>query len=76
MHESFLIKVVGRLGGDAGDLSEIRVLNRVLRWLPGGISYEADPRHVELLVQDFPPTAGSVKTAGLKSNHDLEEDTP
>ena len=76
MHKSFLIKVVGRLGGDAGDLKEIRVLNRVLRWLPGGVSYEADPRHVEMLILDFPPTSGVVKTAGLKNSQDLEADIP
>ena len=42
--ESFLVKVVGRLGGDAGDEEEIRVLNRTLRWTSSGIAYEADPR--------------------------------
>ena len=30
MEESFLIKIVGLLGGDEGDLKEVRVLNRVL----------------------------------------------
>ena len=45
MNEQFLMKVVGRLGPDAGDVSELRVLNRVLRWTEGGIAYEADPRH-------------------------------
>jgi hypothetical protein len=43
MNEQFLMKVVGRLGPDAGDVSELRVLNRVLRWTKEGIAYEADP---------------------------------
>ncbi len=30
MEESFLIKIVGLLGGDEGDIKEISVLNRVL----------------------------------------------
>ena len=38
-----LLKQVGTLSGDAGDLKEIRVLNRVLRWKAWGIAYEADP---------------------------------
>ena len=64
----------GPTGGDAGDLQEIRVLNRVIRWLPGGITYEADPRHVEMLMKDFPPTSGTVRTAGTKSS-DMADET-
>ena len=41
-------------------------LNRILRWTPEGITYEADPRHVEMLIKEFPLTGGSVKTAGIK----------
>lgn len=58
MEEYFLIKVVGVLGGDEGDLKEVRVLNRVLSWTDTGILYEADPRLVEQLVQDFPHLEG------------------
>ena len=54
-------------GGDAGDLREIKVLNRILRWTSEGITYEADPRLVEQLIKEFPPTGAPVKTAGLKS---------
>jgi hypothetical protein len=43
MEKRFLVKVIGKLGGDAGDLSELRVLNRVLCWGPEGIRMEADP---------------------------------
>ena len=32
---------------------EIRVLNRVITWTPKGITYEADPRHAELIVRDL-----------------------
>jgi hypothetical protein len=34
MNQSFLVKVIGRLGGDENDLQELRVLNRVLHWTP------------------------------------------
>eukprot|EP00969_Alexandrium_andersonii_P124416 5498224-Alexandrium_andersonii.AAC.1 len=53
MTESFLCKVEGRLGGDAGDLTEVRLLNRIIRWAPSGVKYEAGPRHAEQLVRDL-----------------------
>ena len=51
MSKRFLIKAMGRLGGDQGDVQELRILNRVVRWEESGISYEADPRHSELIVR-------------------------
>ena len=42
------IKVRGRLGEGTAD-TEIRILNRVIRITSQGVSYEADPRHHELL---------------------------
>ena len=53
MHDGFLIKVVGKLGGDESDLKELCILNRVLRWTETGITYEADPRHAELVVKNW-----------------------
>eukprot|EP00969_Alexandrium_andersonii_P215834 9533279-Alexandrium_andersonii.AAC.1 len=53
MTEAFLCKVEGRLGGDSGDLKEVRLLNRISRWAPSGLRYEADPRHAEQLVRDL-----------------------
>ena len=42
----------GRLGPGKSDATEGRVLNRVIRWAPGGLEYEADPRQVERLLSD------------------------
>ena len=40
------------LGDGKGQCSEVRVLNRILQWHSGvGISYEADPRHVEFVTK-------------------------
>ena len=61
-----LLKKVGTLSGDAGDVQEIRVLNRVLRWTAWGIAYEADPQHAELLNQALGPSASLRTTPGLK----------
>ena len=64
MKTSFLVKIIGLLGGDAADLKEIRVLNRVLRWTPEGILLEADPRHQEILVASS--TGSPLLTPGIK----------
>ena len=44
--EKFKIKVRGVLGPGPTDCKQITLLNRVLSWGPGGISFEADQRHV------------------------------
>ena len=77
MDESFLIKVVGRLGGGIKDMKEVRILNRILRWMPDGISYEADPRHAELLVREY-GGGPAVRTPGVKpeKGEDTEQDSP
>eukprot|EP00969_Alexandrium_andersonii_P190926 8435177-Alexandrium_andersonii.AAC.1 len=45
MEEHVARKVEGRLGGSAGQLREVRLLSRVIRWTPEGLLYEAGPRH-------------------------------
>ena len=37
MGKAFLCKVVGRLGNGPGDVQELRLLNRVVRWTPQGL---------------------------------------
>ena len=70
----FLIKVIGRLGGDSGDLQKLRVLNRVLRWASDGIYYEADPRHQEILVAQLAENLRSLSTPGTKGKAEKEEE--
>ena len=41
----------GRLGPGPNDMKELTVLNRVIRWVDGGIEYEADPRQAERLLE-------------------------
>ena len=41
------------LGPEPGMKREIQVLNRTLRWTPGGITYEADQRHAEIIVDEL-----------------------
>ena len=63
----FELKIRGRLGeGCPGD-NELRILNRVVRITPTGLTYEADPRHADLLAQSMTLTdANSVATPGVK----------
>ena len=59
------------LGPDAakGHVQEVRVLNRVISWLDDGSSYEPDPRHAEMVVQEL-GLAGSkgVTTPGSRDD--------
>ena len=75
---------VETLGPDEGQVKEVRVLNRVLRWTDKGIEYEADPRHVEIILKQLNidqcklATTPGTKEEGLLKSGDarpLDEDT-
>jgi hypothetical protein len=67
MHERFLLKELGRLGGGRGELKELRVLNRVIQWTPAGLRYEADPRHAEIVVRGVAGVERALSTPGTHS---------
>ena len=39
------------LGPSPNDKQQVKVLNLIITWTPHGIEYEADPRHVELVIE-------------------------
>ena len=41
------------LGPDKTDSQQVKVLNRIITWTSDGVQYEADPRHVELILQQL-----------------------
>ncbi len=46
----------------------MRILNRIIRWTEAGLRIEADPRHVEILVEEMGLNeANPVKTPGVKN---------
>ena len=47
------IKVRGRLGGNPGDVHEITILNRIVRWNGPVTEFEADPKHVAKLCEEL-----------------------
>ncbi len=67
MHERFLLKELGRLGGEPGELRELRVLNRVIRWTSAGLKYEADPRHAEIVVRGVAGAERALSAPGTPS---------
>ena len=53
MKDKYELTVGGRLGPGPSDSKEVSVPNRILRWIPKGIEYDADPRQVEKLVAEI-----------------------
>ena len=41
------------LGPSDKDKQQVKVLNRIITWTDTGIEYEADPRHVELILKEL-----------------------
>ena len=67
MAKAFDCDVRGRLGSGPGGLKEVKILNRILRVTPRGLSYEADPRHTELLARALGrESSGRQGTPGIK----------
>ena len=50
MQEWYDVKVRGILGWGEGDLKEISILGRTVRWTDKGLEYEADAKHRRMLL--------------------------
>ena len=80
--KEWTVKVEGILGppGEPDTVQSIRCLNRLITWRLGGIEYEPDPRHGQILIRDLGlEQAGSILTTpGVKERPDAvdEEDVP
>ena len=53
MKQRYELTIGGRLGPGKSDDKEATILNRVVRWTPNGIEYEADPRQGEKLLHEL-----------------------
>ena len=53
LSKNFEIKLKGYLGEEEGCVKEVRVLNRIVRLDETGLSYESDPRHIEIIARDM-----------------------
>ena len=47
------VKVKGRIGPSPNDQKIMHVLNRIVEWTDKGITYEADSRHAEIIIQSL-----------------------
>ena len=57
------------LGPAKEQVKEVRVLNRIIRWTKEGIEYEADPRHVEIILKQMNmQDSKAVATPGAKDD--------
>ncbi|HJM58771.1 MAG TPA: Ty1/Copia family ribonuclease HI, partial [Planctomycetota bacterium] len=67
--ENYEITIGPRLGPAPQDAKEGRALNRVIRWRPDGVEYEADPRQAERLIADCGlEGANPVGTPGVRAS--------
>ena len=76
LNERFEVKtqIVGR-ATDRGEVSEARILGRILRAVEGGWEYEADPRHAELLIRNLRlEAANGVRSPGEDERPWAEEE--
>ena len=61
---------------EAGETREVRFLNRILTWNDNGISWEADPRHAEMVVKQLGLEGARVAaTPGLRKRTRLRLET-
>ena len=58
---------VEMIGPEHSDQNTVKVLNRIITFVPGGILYEADPRHAELLAEFM-----GLENANLQKHQGLE----
>lgn len=63
------------LGPDKEDSQQVRVLNRMLTWNKDGASYEADPRHAGIVIEELGlKGAKGVVTPGTKEEGTTKDD--
>ena len=65
------------LGPGEGEVQQLKILNRIISWDGNrGITYEADPRHVEIMVEQLKlGEAKTVTTPGTKDEGKTQEDS-
>ena len=65
------------LGPGAGSETEIKLLNRTIRWGSKGISWEPDARHVQLLMEQLelnPDTTSTLSVPAVKEKKSFPQD--
>ena len=64
------------LGPDEGEVKQLRILNRVIRWGEDGLEWEVDQRHTELFISQLDLSkAKAAVTPGVKDEGKPNEAT-
>ena len=72
----YITKVRGILGPQPGDQKSIDILGRVIEWRPNELWWEADPRHVEKIIDEMGLKDGNGTAApGLKDQEQEGDET-
>ena len=76
MQIRYELKVRGKLGLDKKDDKKIRILNRCVKYHPDYITYEADPRHAEIMVKELvlDKTSSVITSPGQKEAQSQDGD--
>ena len=76
LRKEWMIQERGILGppGQPGTVQEMRHLNRIICWDREGITWESDPRHADLIIQDLGITKSAVTTPLVKEKVSALED--
>ena len=72
LEEHYELKEAARLGPGSSDDKEVRVLNRIASWGEQGLTYEADPRQYEKLVNELSLNGAKAVTTPCV-RHTIEE---
>jgi len=72
--KKYPVKVRAVLGPETGDDKEATILNRIVRWEHGEVSFEADPKHVKKMLKDMKlQECKAVLTPGTKEARKQED---
>lgn len=71
LEERYELKFGGLMGPDVHDVKDAMILNRLVHYADMATTYEADPRHVQILLQALNlKQAKSVSTPGIQRSPD------
>ena len=65
LSKSFELKIRGRVGVGVEGSNDMRILNRIIEMTSSGITYESDPRHVDILTSAPSDCCGHVPKPAL-----------
>ena len=73
----FELTVKAKMGPEAHDCKQAPLPNRVLTWTEGGLEYEADPRHAELIIAELGLVGSRPQvTPGVEHTREEIENSP